>query len=276
MEASTKLRAGSYIHLLIDADSLLYKAGFVVNSEGQEQLACWQLDQLCEVVLADVRPDTYQFYISGSNNFRYNIYPEYKGNRVDMARPIHLGALRQHIVTNWAATVTDGIEADDAVGIAQCTTEDTCISHIDKDIDCIPGMHHNYNKMESYIVSNEQAMFNFYMQLIQGDKGDNIPGFDGKMRPKLPQFLYPVRDQLNEAAGPEEMFDIVLGYYQEDVRKLDLSARLLWIQRKEYDDWTNYLNVNTMGELGRLDDLTALLQARSEPPLEDGLLNLSV
>lgn len=261
------------MHLLVDADSLCYKAGFVVNSEGQEHLACWQLDQLCEVLLDNARPESYQFYISGSNNFRYGVYPAYKGNRTDTARPIHLGALRVHLASKWGAAVTDGIEADDAVGIMQCTTEDTCISHIDKDIDMIPGMHHNYNKGESYIVSNEQAMFNFYMQLIQGDKGDNIPGYDGKMRPKLPKFLYGVRDAINAASGPEEMFDIVLGYYSYDHARMDLSARCLWIQRKEQDEWTDYLDKNIMGEIGLLDDLTRLLQARSVQPPEDGLLN---
>lgn len=251
------------MHLLVDADSLLYKAGFVVNSEGQEQLACWQLDQLCEVLLDNVRPESYQFYISGSNNFRYGVYPEYKGNRVDMARPIHLAAMRVHIVSKWAATVTDGIEADDAVGIAQCTTEDTCISHIDKDIDMIYGLHHNYNKNESYYVSNEQAMFNFYMQLIQGDKGDNIPGYDGKMRPKLPQFLYPVRDKLNECSCPEEMLEIVAGYYQYDWERLDLSARLLWIQRKSDDDWLDWLDPDVMKELDMEEEYASLNQRKT-------------
>lgn len=250
------------MHLLIDADSLCYKAGFVVNSEGQEQLACWQLDQLCEVLLDNVRPETYQFYISGLGNFRYSVYPAYKGNRLDMERPRHLSTLREHLVSNWSATVTDGLEADDAVGIAQCTTEDTCISHIDKDIDMIPGVHHNYNKGESYIVSNEQAMFNFYMQLIQGDRGDNIPGYDQRMRPKLPQFLYPVRDSLNACDCPEQMLDIVAGWYQEDWERLDLSARLLWIQRAENDDWTNWINPQTLKDLGREDEFQTMLDAR--------------
>ena len=265
------------MHLLVDADSLCYRAGFVCNEPDQENLAIWQIKGLVERILAVTQPDSFQLYLTGSNNFRYDIYPEYKANRVGMARPVHLQAMREYLITDWKSAITDGIEADDAVGIAAYATEDeVLLAHIDKDLDLFAGKHFNYNKEEFYEVGHIQAQANFYMQLIQGDKGDNIPGYDGKMRPKLPQFLYPVRDQLYECGCQEEMFDIVLGYYQESVEKMDLSARLLWLQRKEDDDWTNYLDPIIMEELGRKDDLTALLQARSAPPLENGLLNISV
>lgn len=264
------------MHLLVDADSLCYRAGFVVNEPGQEDLACWQLDGLIERILECTQCTTYQLYITGSNNFRYQIYPEYKGNRVDMARPIHLQTMREHLITKWAAAISDGCEADDCVGIAQCTQEDTCIAGIDKDLLMIPGKHFNYNKEEFTDISDHQAMFNFYMQLIQGDKGDNIPGYDGKMRPKLPQKLYGVRDAIWNASCSEEMFDIMLGYYQYEHNRMDIGARCLWIHRKEDDDWTNYLNENTMEEFGLLDDLQVLLQARFVQPVENGLLNTNV
>lgn len=264
------------MHLLIDADSLCYRAGFVVNGEGEQELANWQLDQIIDRILAVTKCETYQLYITGSNNFRYNIYPEYKANRVGTARPIHLQSMREHLITHWGSAISDGIEADDAVGIAQCAQEDTCIAGIDKDLLMIPGKHFNYSKEEFSEISIMQAQANFYMQLIQGDKGDNIPGYDGKMRPKLPQFLYPVRDAIYACGCQEEMFEEVLGYYQYDHARMDLSAKLLWIQRKENDDWINHLDPIIMEELGLQDDLTALLQARSVPPPESGLLNTNV
>lgn len=243
------------------------------NEPGQEFLANWQLNLMIEEMLAETQPDTHQLFLTGSNNFRYNIYPEYKGNRVEMKRPIHLQSMREFLITDWKAAITDGIEADDAVGIAQSTQEDTCIAGIDKDLLMIPGKHYNYNKREFSSVSDIEAFQNFYMQLIQGDKGDNIPGYDGKMRPKLPQKLYGIRDDILSAGCPEEMFELVAGYYSYDYPRMDLSARLLWIQRKEDDDWTEWLNVNTMVELGLKDDLTALLQARSAQPAGSGLQN---
>jgi 5'-3' exonuclease len=80
------------------------------------------------------------------SNFRYDIYPEYKANRKDMQRPKWLQVVREHLVTDWKATVTDGIEADDAMGIAQCTEHDgdSMICSIDKDMLMIPGHHYNF------------------------------------------------------------------------------------------------------------------------------------
>lgn len=195
-----------------------------------------------------------------------------------MTRPVHLQALKDHIVHEWRATVTDGNEADDVVGIVQCSTEGTCISHIDKDINMIPGLHHNFNSGEFYSVSNEQAMRHFYFQLIMGDKVDNIPGFDLKMRPKVPQFLLPKVEYLDVCAGPEEMLLHVSDmwgcgedeYGQERWLRFNEAAWCLWMQRKEYDDWRNYLDSNLMGELGLPVDLIRSLPAPYEQPADAG------
>lgn len=258
---------------LIDADSLLYRAGFVANEEGQEALALWQLDQMLDSIVDN---DDYLF-ISGSENFRYKIYPEYKANRKDMKRPIHLNALREHIVSKWGATVSsDGREADDVVSIVNHQRPGMLISHIDKDLNMLPGDHWNYVTKEYYTVSNQQAYRNFYIQLLMGDRADNIPGFDLKMRTKVPKFMEPVMQELEECQEAAEMLDIVAGWYQEDWQRLDISARCLWLLRKEEDDWTEWLEKDTMVELGRWDDLTALLEARSAQPVDDGLQSLNV
>lgn len=261
--------------ILVDSDSLLYRAGFVANEEGQEALAKWQLDEIIKGLYATFPGNDFKFYISGSDNFRYSIYPEYKGNRADTKRPTHLGALREHIVREYGANVSDGIEADDQVSI-DAYGQDVVIAHIDKDLDLIPGCHYNYTKNIEYDVDELGAHRNFYKQLIMGDKADNIPGYDGKMRPKVPKFLLPAMEDLLDCACPEAMLDIVAGYYQEDWKRLDLSARCLWLLRSEGDDWTKWLNENTMEELGRKADLTALLQARSAPQVDDGPQSSSV
>lgn len=271
------------MHLLIDSDSLLYKAGFVCNEPGQEQLACWQLDKIMKGILEQAQPETYQCYLSGKRNFRYDIYPEYKANREGTQRPLHLDVLKQHLIEVWGATVTDGIEADDIVGIVQCTTEGTCIGHIDKDINQIPGQHYNYNTGEFYTVTNEQGMRHFYKQLVLGDKVDNIPGFDGKMRPKFPKFLQWVEDELESLTQPEAMLDLVADLWgvewddmNERLLEFNQAAWALWMQRKEDDDWRNYLDNNIMEELGLKVDLIRLLPAPYGPQAVAGLLNMNV
>jgi DNA polymerase-1 len=243
------------MHALIDSDSLLYRAGFVVNEPGQEALACWQLDGVIEGILSDIKVDSYQLYLTGSGNFRYKIYPEYKGQRVGMKRPIHLQALTEHCVTKWGATVSDGNEADDEVGIAAYKAEDeVLICHIDKDLDMLAGQHYNYTKKEFYSVSNEEAIRHFYFQLIMGDKADNIPGYDGKMRTKVPQFLYSFIADLDDCDSQEEMLALVSEKWDcnDDARwsEFNQAAHCLWMQRKPEDDWRNHLNDFIMGDLG--------------------------
>lgn len=256
------------MHLLIDSDSLCYKAGFVCNEEGQEFLANWQLNLMIEELLAETQAESWQLFLTGANNFRYDIYPEYKANRVGMVRPTHLQSMREFLVTDWKAVVTDGIEADDAVGIAAYAKlgQDVVMAHIDKDLDLLEGKHYNFNKREWYDVNQRQGWHNFCMQLIQGDKGDNIPGYDGKMRPKLPKFLYGVRDALEEDVEHEDMLARVAKMYPS-YATFKQSADCLWIQRKENDKWEHWIapewevEMNewfTMADCGPEDDSIAL------------------
>lgn len=272
------------MHLLLDSDSLMYRAGFIVNGEGQEALACWQLDKIIEGILEDVKPDTYKLYISGSGNFRYSIYPEYKANRTDMVRPMHLGTMREHLVQHWKAHVSDGCEADDMLGIDGYGKANVVLGHIDKDIDCIPGQHYNYNKNEWYSLDERESWNAFCMQLVQGDKGDNIPGFDGKMRPKLPQKLYYVRDAVLEAETEEEALVAVAQLYPS-YSKFKLSADCLWILRKDNDRWEHWIAPETelalqemlgMEEHGQRADGIHLSPPSSEAEVDDGPLNSSV
>lgn len=236
------------MHLLIDSDSLLYKAGFVCNQPDQEKLACWQLDVLMKDILETTGTDTYQCYLSGGANFRYTIYPDYKGNRVDMVRPIHLQALRQHLVEEWGATITDGIEADDAVSIAQYNAlDEVAVAHIDKDIDMVSGRHYNFNKKTWYDVSDEQGMRWFFHQLVLGDKADNIPGFDGKMRPTYPKKFLQHKDVVDN-----DPLDVVLAHVAHmygDWDTFNRSAGCLWLLRNDEDDWTQWHDKELVGEL---------------------------
>lgn len=68
-------------------------------------------------ILETVGATDYTAYLTGSNNFRCELYPEYKANRKNKSRPVFLERAREYMVTVWGAQVTDGIEADDAIGI---------------------------------------------------------------------------------------------------------------------------------------------------------------
>ena len=65
--------------------------------------------------------------------FRHDIYPEYKANRKDADKPIYYQEIRDYLRKQWKASVVEGYEADDMLGIEQCTSaEETIICSTDK------------------------------------------------------------------------------------------------------------------------------------------------
>lgn len=220
---------------IIDGDIVNYRCA-AATANDDVGLACWQAGEMMQRILHETNSVSYRCFITGSDNFRYSIYPDYKANRRDQPRPKHWAAIREYLVTHWNATVTDGIEADDAMGIEQCAEEGTIICSIDKDMLMIPGWHYNFVKQEMRLVSPTEGMRHFYWQLIMGDRVDNIPGYDGKMRQKVPNFLKPLMQDLEDATTEDSMYMIVFDKYNNE-EIMHRNAKCLWIWRKENDLW---------------------------------------
>lgn len=202
------------------------------------EVAIARCDDLMRRVLHETNAPAYQAYIGGSENYRYAIDPNYKANRKDKPKPLWLQEVREYLVTVWNAQICDGIEADDALGIAQCNSyEESVIVSIDKDMLQIPGNHFNFVASTWSHISPRQGWHHFYTQLIMGDKSDNILGFDGKMRQTVPQFLQPVIDRIYAATTEIEMLRVVQDVYELGDEALLRNGQLLFIQRKQDDVW---------------------------------------
>ena len=104
---------------IIDGDMIAWRCAASAENETLD-VALERVDMFIERMLYEVKATSHKIYLTGSNNFRYDINPQYKANRKDKPRPQWLEAVREHLVVGWDATVTDGIEADDAMGIEQC------------------------------------------------------------------------------------------------------------------------------------------------------------
>jgi hypothetical protein len=218
---------------LIDADSLVYAIGF--SSEGiEEPLAKWRMNEAVDTILSDVGADCYFGWLTGKGNFRNNIAKTapYKGTRV-APKPEHYQALREHLQVKYGFMMTKDIEADDAVAIAcYAIPEDEMIMvHIDKDLNQLRGWHYNYRKKEKYHVTEFEGLQSFYIQILTGDRIDNIIGLKG---------IGPVKAKriLEECQTEQEMYLAVVEAYGGNEERVLENGQLLWLQRSHHQLWT--------------------------------------
>ena len=210
---------------LVDMDLVAYPCAASAENE-PEGVAELRADTLMRNILAWTEADEYKGWLTGTNNFRYEIYPEYKANRKDKPKPKYLQDVREFLVTEWNAIVTDGVETDDE--LARNAGEGTIICSFDKDMYQVPGNHFNWNRQEHIFVTIEAGYRHFYKQMILGDRSDNIPGYDGTARDKIPKFLDPQVKALNWMLTEEEMFKHVWDMY-EDKEAFLRNGKLLYI-----------------------------------------------
>lgn len=203
------------------------------------------VDKLLDNCLVDLNATEFQFYLTGNTNFRFQVYPEYKANRLNTPKPKHLPALRDYIMENYAGIMSEGCEADDLMGIAQCAESAnarTVIVSLDKDMLMIPGEHYSWHieggppdkrwvrdaKLQE--ITPIQGYRNFYTQMLTGDTSDNIKGVAGIGKVGAGKLL--ADPDLTE----EDMFHIVADAYSNDAEML-MNGQCLWIHRKPNDIW---------------------------------------
>lgn len=225
----------------------------IVNRKdiGPVSHALHNVKELLRLILERTRADDYQIYITGKGNYREDIATilPYKGNRDSSHKPYHYDSITRYLIENWEAEEVHGIEADDALAIAQyqdfrkCHEAvvsykfNTCIASIDKDLDMVPGLHYNWRKDVLYFIDEWTADTWFYCQLIIGDKSvDNIQGIPGKGPVAAKKILW-------DCDTNKERYEAVLKAYTEYVKKegrpeeeaekeLLENARLLWMLRE--------------------------------------------
>jgi hypothetical protein len=216
---------------LIDGDILCYRIGFATQEESQDVAIRTMASFLEELVMFELNVSEWNTYLTGPTNFRndYAITAPYKGNRKG-EKPTHHGLLREYLELSWTGTVTEGIEADDAIAIDATTYGDeSIIVSLDKDFDQVQGWHYNFVKKEKYYVQADEGLLNFYMQFLVGDRIDNIIGVKG---------IGPVKARkLLEDKTEREMFEVCVEELGSEERAIE-NGILLYLQRKEGEIWS--------------------------------------
>ena len=226
---------------LFDSDIFAYRAASACEDE-DEATAQRTLDRLIVDVLMcgvdniypDCFVDSWSMHLTGKNNFRYKIATTvpYKGNRVDKPKPKHLAFLRDYLVKEWGASISEGEEADDTIAIEATKLGDNCvIVSLDKDLDQISGWHYNFVKHLSYYIKPEEGLVKLYTQMLTGDAADNIKGLFRIGPVKAAKII---GDTTNEL----ELYNKVLEAYEGDAERVLENAQLLFLRRYEGQIWT--------------------------------------
>jgi hypothetical protein len=223
-------------YIFVDGDPFAYRAAFSKQGEDLEA-AIDKVDEVIEEALSAVAwawdEEDIQVALTGKTNFRYDVavtYP-YKGNRKDAEKPEHLGEVRQHMIDNWGAIVSEGEEADDLLGI--WSTEQgpsSIVITIDKDMLQLPCHHYNPMTKKHKTVSDFEGLKFFYTQLLTGDTADNIKGLKG-IGPKKAEAI------LRDCNTEKELYNACLIAYDSDLDWLMENARLLWLRRSIGQMW---------------------------------------
>lgn len=228
---------------LIDADLVAYRVSATVQEHEPFELCQQRIDVLMQNILDGVNAKTYRAFLTGKDNFRKKVNPEYKANRKDTVPPFYLQDCRKYLVESWNAEIVDGIEADDALGIHQF--DDTIICSLDKDLLMIPGNHFSWQisgtssgkewVREATLTETSalDGLRKLYKQALIGDTADNIIGVTGIGKVKAAKIIDTIDTE-------QEMLDTVREMYGDDDRFV-MNMQCLYILHNEAEFWTTQL-----------------------------------
>ena len=220
--------------VLIDGDTVAYRcAASILPSKKKPdadppELAIRRADELLFRILNTCQSTEYKLSLSGTGNFRYSLYPDYKANRVGKERPAMLEPVREFLVSEWSGVLCNGYEADDAISISHGSLGhvNVILAANDKDFLQLPGEHYNFVSDNFQMVNEDEAAWNFWIQMLTGDSNDNVPGL-WRVGPKsAAKYL--------AGHSPEEYETIVREAYSND-RLFSRTYHLLRLLRSEQE-----------------------------------------
>jgi 5'-3' exonuclease len=220
--------------ILIDGDILAYRAAYYCEDKDPED-GEHKIDDLVDRILEATTfaggDDVWEMFITVKGNFRHDFQPTYKAQRKERPKPIFLGAMRQYLIEDYNAKVSEGQEADDDIAIrATELGPSTIIASIDKDFLQVPCGHYNFNRGTLVTVEEFEGLQFVYGQILTGDSADNVGGLMG---------IGPVKSKkmLAKATTERELYDLCVKAYKGDEEKVIENARLLWLRREEGQVW---------------------------------------
>jgi 5'-3' exonuclease len=194
--------------LLVDADSLIFASCYRKREFPTDEKFYTDIDdskakfdqQFMSIVnkLEDMYSVDKVITFSGSKgNFRKLITSDYKANRKAVDLPPLLNEMHDYVKDQYQSVWGYGIETDDIVArywfelSNEIGRDNVMIVSIDKDYKQFPCLIYNYHYKHKVVldISEDEALFNFYEQMIIGDTADNVNYFKGKGKKFAEKYL---------------------------------------------------------------------------------------
>ena len=194
--------------LLVDADSLIFASCYKKREHKDDERFYTDIEdckakfdeQFMSIVnkLEDMYPVERVITFSGSKgNFRKLITPVYKANRKNADLPPLLNEMHQFVKDEYDSVWGYGIETDDIVArywynlSNEIGRDNVMIVSIDKDYKQFPCLIYNYHYKHKVVldISEDEALYNFYEQMIIGDTADNVNYLKGKGKKFAEKYL---------------------------------------------------------------------------------------
>mgnify|MGYP003664392353 FL=1 len=222
----------------VDADTIIYRIALKTDISLKKAMEYY--DRAIEEIQWETCSGKVFVALKGEGNFRYDIEPDYKGQR-KVSTIDEAVVERRKDLNEYAYSLghfkSDNCEADDVVSIWAQQALDAgvhfVIAHIDKDIDMVEGWHYNFTKETLYYICKDQGYRKMCLQMLTGDSTDNIQGLVGIGPKKAEKLLVDVPTagmlaKVQEAwqeAHPEDWHD-----------RLEVCWNLLYMRR----DWGGF------------------------------------
>ena len=180
--------------ILMDADMLIYASSAAVEVETDWGNDIWSLhsnvgdakdsfeSSVKSIVTSVLRKTKHKgehkiiMCLSDTTNFRYQVFPEYKGSRKGKRKPVCYKGLLKYVEETYECCRYPNLEGDDCLGYLATTLDNSIVVSGDKDLHGVPCRLYDHLKDEFYVITQEEAdRFHLYQTLI----GDTCDGYSG-------------------------------------------------------------------------------------------------
>lgn len=223
----------------------------IAQGKSREELEQWIVDEcinrLCQMgdkIFADIEKEPFlvengldiifcEYFITyGKNSIRRRLVTDYKKTRKRKPEDKWVNKVRSYLLKSDFAFVHDEWEADDLIhDRAKELGQNGCIIiSIDKDLKQIPGIHFDFYRKPSKevdqwgkriqndmkglrVVSESEAAYNFWYQMLVGDSSDNVKGVKG---------IGPIKANklLSDFYSMGKLFDDYLDFIMDEYQKV--------------------------------------------------------